>query len=138
MTFVEFDSAINGTMPVISPNSSVKVHSFKEVFRRVDHGRVQSDGKVTFQVDGQENGFSVLQNIAYDELDGCESGFYSFDVESSVLHSKYDKKQKYSGVAIKSSIINASKQEGEYPIQPTKIIFSKTCLLLQHPCVSFQ
>ena len=120
MTVIAFESAINGTMPVISRNSSVKVHSFKEVFRCVDRGRVESNGTVTFEVDGQVNGFSVLQNITYDELDECESGFDSFNVESSVLHSKYDEKQKYSGVAIKSSIINAPKQEGEYLIQPQK------------------
>ena len=104
-------------MPVISPNSSVKVNSFKEVFRREDRGRVESDGTVTFEVDGQENEFSVRQNIAFDELDGCESGFYSFDVESRVLLSKYDERQKYSGVAIKSSIVNASKPESEYLAQ---------------------
>lgn len=104
-------------MPVISPNSSVKVNSFKEVFRREDRGRVESDGKVTFEVDGQENEFSVRQNIAFDELNGCESGFYSFDVESRVLLSKYDERQKYSGVAIKSSIVNASKPESEYLAQ---------------------
>ena len=86
----------------------------------MDRGRVESNGTVTFEVDGQVNGFSVLQNITYDELDECESGFDSFNVESSVLHSKYDEKQKYSGVAIKSSIINAPKQEGEYLIQPQK------------------
>ena len=118
MNVIAFESAIKGTMPVISPNSSVKIHSFKEVFRCVDRGRVESNGTVTFAVDGQVNGFSVLQNIAYDELDGCERCFDSFNVESSVLYSKYDEKQKYSGVAIKSSIINASKQEGEYLIQP--------------------
>ena len=120
MSFIAFESAINGTMPVISPNSSVKFHSFKEVFRRVDRGRVESNGTVTFEVDGQVNGFLVLQNIAYDELNGCESGVDSFNVEFSVLHSKYDEKQKYSGVAIKSSIINASKQEGDYLVQPRK------------------
>ena len=121
MTFIAFESTINGTMPVISPNSIVKVHSFKEAFRRVDRGRVEANGTVTFEVGGQVNGFSVLQDISYDKLDGCESGFDSFNVESSVLHSKYDEKQiDYSGVAIKSSIINASKQEGEYLIQPQK------------------
>lgn len=104
-------------MPVISPNSRVKVNSFKEVVRREDRGRVESDGTVTFEVDGQENGFSVLQNIAYDELDGCESDFYSFDVESRVLLSKYDERQKYAGLAIKSSIVNASKPESEYLAQ---------------------
>ena len=104
-------------MPFISPNSSVKVNSFKEVFRREDRGRVESDGIVTFEVDGQENEFSVLQNIAFDELDGCESGFYSFDVESRVLLSKYDERQKYSGIAIKASIVNASKPESDYLAQ---------------------
>lgn len=119
-------------MPVISPNSRVKVNSFKEVVRREDRGRVESDGTVTFEVDGQENGFSVLQNIAYDELDGCESDFYSFDVESRVLLSKYDERQKYSGLAIKSSIVNASKPESEYLAQIKNNIYpEKDCTLFE-------
>ena len=115
--FTSFEATINGTMPTIRPDSRVKINSFKAVYRREDRGRVESDGTVTFEVDGKKNEFSVLQNIAYDELSGCDSSFYSFDVEARVLLSKYDEKQNYSGVAIKSSIVNASKPDSEYSVQ---------------------
>ena len=102
-------------MPNIRPDSSVRIHSFKEVYRRdQDPGRVESDGSVTFEVDGQANGFSVLQNIAYDELKGCDISFYSFHVESRILLSKFDAKQNYSGVAVRSFIVNASTPESEF------------------------
>ena len=101
-------------MPDISPNSDVRIDPFKEVYRREDPGKVESEGTVTFQVDGKANGFSVLQTIEYDELKGCDDSFYSFDVESRVVLTKYDPRQKYASVAIQSYIVNASTPDSTY------------------------
>ena len=134
--FITVESTINGTMPDISPDSSVRVNPFKEVYRREDPGRVESDGTVTFEVDGQANGFSVLQNIAYDELEGCDIGFYSFDVVSRVLLFKFDARQNYSGVAIKSFIVNASTPDSEYNVQlimTSKIFLERTHFIDEQP-----
>ena len=95
-------------MPNIDPNSNIRMEPFKEVYRREDRGKVESEGSVAFRVGDEANGFSVLQTIEYDELRGCEHGFYSFDVQSGVLLTKYDSRQKYSSVAIRSYIVNAS------------------------------
>lgn len=111
--FISMETTINGTMPSISADANVRVDSFKEVYRREDPGRVESDGFVTFEVNGERNGFSVLQYIAYDELRGCDAGFHSFDVESRIVLTKYDTKQMYSLVAIRSFIVNASTPESE-------------------------
>lgn len=112
--FISVETTVNGTMPRISPDANVRINSFKEVYRREDPGRMESDGSVTFEVNGEANGFSVLQNIAYEEQRGCDVGFYIFDVESRILLSKYDAKQNYSGIAIKSFIVNASTPDSEY------------------------
>lgn len=101
-------------MPDISSDSDVRMDPFKEVYRREDRGKVESEGTVTFRVNGEANGFSVLQNIEYDELRGCDDTFYSFDVESKVLLAKYDSKQRYSSVAIRSHIVNASTPDSMY------------------------
>ena len=107
------ETTLNGTMPNINAEAVVNMNSFKEIYRREDRGRVESDGAVTFEVNGQAIDFSVLQRIDYDELKGCDTDFYSFDVESKVLMSRYDAGQKYSAVAIRSFIVNASSSEGE-------------------------
>lgn len=106
--FISLETEINGTMPDISSNSAIRMEPFKEVYRREDRGKVESEGTVTFRVDGEANGFSVLQTIEYDELRGCDGSFYSFDVESKVLLTKYDFSKNYSSVAIRSYIVNAS------------------------------
>ena len=112
--YISVETTINGTMPDIRTNSDVRMDPFKEVYRREDRGKVESEGTVTFQVDGEANGFSVLQTIEFDELRGCDDSFYSFDVESRVLLTKYDPKQNYSSVAIQSFIVNASTPDSEY------------------------
>lgn len=112
--YISVETTINGTVPEISPNSDVRIDPFKEVYRREDPGKVESEGTVTFQVDGKANGFSVLQTIEYDELKGCDDSFYSFDVESRVVLSKYDPRQKYASVAIQSYIVNASTPDSTY------------------------
>ena len=113
-------------MPSISPDSDVRMDPFKEVYRREDRGKVESDGTSTFQVDGDPNGFSVLQTIEYDELRGCDDGFYSFDVESRVLLTKYDTEQRYSSVAIQSYIVNASTPDSTYSSVDMKTYRSHT------------
>lgn len=112
--YISVETTINGTVPEISPNSDVRIDLFKEVYRREDPGKVESEGTVTFQVDGKANGFSVLQTIEYDELKGCDDSFYSFDVESRVVLSKYDPTHKYASVAIQSYIVNASTPDSTY------------------------
>ncbi|PFX25811.1 Nidogen-1 [Stylophora pistillata] len=102
------DTTINGSIPSIDPYSVVRMEPFKVVYRREDRGKVESIGSVAFRVGDETYGFSVQQIIEYDELKGCGHGFYSFDVESRVLLTKYDSKQKYSSVAILSNIVNAS------------------------------
>ena len=113
--YISVETTINGTMPDIKTNSKIGIDPFKEVYRREDRGKVESEGTVvTFQVDGEANGFSVLQTIEYDELRGCDDSFYSFDVESRVLLTKYDPRQRYSSVAIQSYIVNASTPDSKY------------------------
>ena len=112
--YTSVETTINGTMPDISTSSEVRMEPFKEVYRREDRGKVESEGTVTFQVDGEANGFSVLQTIAYDELRGCDDSFYSFDVESRVVLSKYDPMRRYASVAIQSFIVNASTPDSTY------------------------
>ena len=111
--FISLETEINGTMPDIGPNSAVSMDPFNEVYRREDRGKVESEGTVTFSVDGDGNGFTVLQTIEYDELRGCDDGFYSFDVESKVLLTKYNPDQNYSSVAIRSHIVNASSADSK-------------------------
>jgi len=112
--YISIETTINGTMPDISSDSDIRMDSFKKVYRREDHGKVESEGTTTFQVDGETNGFSVLETIEYDELRGCDDSFYSFDVESRVLLTKYDPNQKYASVAIQSYIVNASTPDSTY------------------------
>ena len=112
--YISVETTINGTMPDISTGSDVRMDPFKEVYRREDRGKVESEGTVTFQVDGEANGFSVLQTIEYDELRGCDDSFYSFDVESRVLLTKYDPIHRYASVAIQSFIVNASTPDSTY------------------------
>ena len=112
--FISIETTINGTMPAISRNSTVRMDRFKQVYRREDRGKVESEGTVTFQVNGEANGFSVLQTIEYDELRGCDDSFYSFDVESKVLLTKYDPRLRYASVAIQSYIVNASTPDSTY------------------------
>ena len=111
------ETTINGTIPSIDPYSDVRMESFKVVYRREDRGKVESEGSAAFRVGDEINGFSVLQTIEYDELRGCDHGFYSFDVESRVLLNKYDSKQKYSSVAILSNIVNASLPDSKFTSQ---------------------
>lgn len=111
------ETTINGTIPGIDPYAVVRMEPFKVVYRREDRGRVESEGSAAFRVGDEINGFSVLQTIEYDELRGCDHGFYSFDVESRVLLNKYDSKQKYSSVAILSNIVNASLPDSKFTSQ---------------------
>lgn len=124
--FISIKTTINGTMPDISRNSAVRMNPFKEMYRREDRGKVESEGTVTFQVDGEANGFSVLQTIEYDELRGCDDSFYSFDVESKVLLTKYDPSRRYSSVAIRSYIVNASTPDSTYSLVGLKTYRSYT------------
>ena len=112
--YISIETTINGTIPDISSDSDVRMDPFKEVYRREDRGKVESEGTATFQVDGAASGFSVLQTIEHDELRGCDNSLYSFDVESRVLLTRYDLKQRYSSVAIQSYIVNASTPDSTY------------------------
>lgn len=100
-------------MPNINADARVQVSSFQEIYQRRERGRVESNGAVSYSVDGQAQSFFVQQVITYDEPRGCHVNIYSVNVESKLLLSKYDAKQGYTGIAIKTSIVNGSLSESK-------------------------
>lgn len=112
-SYISIVTTINGTMPNINADARVQVNSFKELYKREERGRVESNGAVTYSVDGQAKSFIVQQIIAYNDPRGCHIDIYTFNVESKLLLSKYDADQGYTGIAIKTSIVNGSLREGK-------------------------
>ncbi|XP_074631939.1 nidogen-like isoform X3 [Acropora palmata] len=110
-SYISIVTTINGTMPNINADARVQVSSFQEIYQRRERGRVESNGAVSYSVDGQAQSFFVQQFITYDEPRGCHVNIYSVNVESKLLLSKYDAKQGYTGIAIKTSIVNGSLSE---------------------------
>ncbi|XP_067028180.1 nidogen-like isoform X4 [Acropora muricata] len=110
-SYISIVTTINGTMPNINADARVQVSSFQEIYQRRERGRVESNGAVSYSVDGQAQSFFVQQIITYDEPRGCHVNIYSVNVESKLLLSKYDAKQGYTGIAIKTSIVNGSLSE---------------------------
>lgn len=112
-SYISIVTTINGTMPNINADARVQVNSFKEIYKREERGRVESNGAVTYSVDGQAKSFIVQQIITYNDPRGCHIDIYTFNVESKLLLSKYDADQGYTGIAIKTSIVNGSLREGK-------------------------